>query len=500
MQYSKALRLALIAAIGGGLFSLLLLIFIAQMNSDTIAIESLQNLILENPLLWGLILLPVIASTIAVFSNRNFQIIAKNGQYFESLFQVTPLAIVTLDLNHKIINANPSFEKLFGYKEKEIIGLYLDNLITSDATFSEAEKFTSDIIAGKYVTFITQRFRKDGSPVIVELFGVPVIVDGLQIGALGLYHDVTERTLAKQKLKKSEEKYREIFENMIDFLYSHDLKGNFIDVNSTFIVTSGYDYETLLEMNIADLMFPEHRRFVHYYLSKVIKNGQSKGILPVQSKSGQTLFIEFKNSLIMEDGVPVAIQGSSRDITERFELEEKLKKSMQELDSLARTDALTGLLNRRGIYEHLESELKRSSREKIALSLALVDLDKLKNINDNYGHIVGDEALMSVANAINQSIRSYDRVGRLGGDEFLLVLPGASLDEAENVCARISSTVAKTKTSQSSLSFSVSIGLSSSLGDPQKIENVDDILTHTDDALYTAKQAGGGQVTSYNSK
>ena len=107
---------------------------------------------------------------------------------------------------------------------------------------------------------------------------------------------------------------------------------------------------------------------------------------------------------------------------------------------------------------------------------------------------------MAVAQSINKGIRSYDRVGRHGGDEFLLVLPGASLSQAEKVCARIVTSVAETQSSQKSLSFSVSIGLVSMLGGTQAEENINDLLTRTDDALYIAKKAGGGQVASFDSK
>lgn len=171
---------------------------------------------------------------------------------------------------------------------------------------------------------------------------------------------------------------------------------------------------------------------------------------------------------------------------------------MHELDTLARTDALTGLFNRRGIYEQLEAEQKRALRERLPLTVALVDLDGLKQINDQYGHMVGDEALKVVAEGINKRIRSYDRVGRHGGDEFLVVLPGAALDQAEKVCARIADTIAKTKTSKDNLSFSASIGVAEFFASPENDETIDEALIRADDALYFAKQAGGGKVATYD--
>ncbi len=323
-----------------------------------------------------------------------------------------------------------------------------------------------------------------------------MLVEGKQVGVLGVYHDVTERTQVRHALRQSEEKYRDIFENVKDFLYTHDLEANIIDANPAFVRSFGYEIDELLQMNIKDLMPDDQKRFFPYYLPKVIKEGHAEGVFQVQSKSGKKYVIEYKNSLIMDEQGPVGIRGSARDITQRVEFEEKLKKSMQELDELARTDPLTGLFNRRGIYEQVASEHKRAERNSLPLSIALVDLDDLKNINDNFGHRNGDEALIAVAKSINRAIRLYDHVGRHGGDEFLIVFPGATLDQAKDICSRISKLLMESPSSQEGLFFSASIGLTSFSESPDESESIDDVIVRADDALYLAKEMGAGQVVT----
>lgn len=494
MSNSSAQRLALIAAVGGWITVLFLLNFIAQINSDISQLESLRLLFSEHTVLWGLIIFPLMASIAAVIFNKNIQDVTQHSLYFETLLEASPIAIVTLDLDHRIIAANPTFERLFGHAQKDIVGLELDSLITTGELNEQARNLTEGALDGKSVFIAAPRMHKDGTLVDVEVHGVPVIVNGAQIGVLGLYHDVSARTKAEAALRESEEKYRNIFESVIDFLYSIDLQGNIIDANPAFEKVTGYDLDSLLTMKIEDLMPTAHKRFFPYYISKVANKGRSNGILHIQSKTGEEKIVEYKNFLIVGPDGPTGVRGSAREITKRVELENQLKQSLDELDALARTDALTGLFNRRGIYEHLESELRRTERQRIPFSIVLIDLDKLKHINDNYGHGMGDEALLAVSQAILKSIRSYDRVGRHGGDEFLLVLPSSTLSQAEMICQRIATAVAETKASQEGISFSISIGVACFFEDEEVNESLDEVIGRADDALYLAKESGGNQV------
>ena len=131
--------------------------------------------------------------------------IIKQSQLFQALVDNNPIAVVTIDLNNKIVSFNPAFESLFGYSENDVLGKDIDELITTVAIQEEARRYTQRVIKGKTVHCTGVRQRKDGSFVDVEIFGVPVIVDGEQVGVLALYHNISEQKHAEEALRKSEE-------------------------------------------------------------------------------------------------------------------------------------------------------------------------------------------------------------------------------------------------------------------------------------------------------
>lgn len=144
--------------------------------------------------------------------------IVKQKQFFEALSQNSPIAIVILDQDHNIVSCNLAFEELYNYEEKEVIGKNLDQLITTEDTRSGAIDLSKKALDGP-VFHTGKRVRKDGTFVDVELFGVPVIVDGETIGLLALYHDITELVRARQEAIEADEAKSEFLANM-----SHEIR------------------------------------------------------------------------------------------------------------------------------------------------------------------------------------------------------------------------------------------------------------------------------------
>ncbi len=177
-------------------------------------------------------------------------------------------------------------------------------------------------------------------------------------------------------------------------------------------------------------------------------------------------------------------------------LETDLKQANSLMEAMALHDSLTGLYNRRAIYKHLDAELNRASRENRPLSLVMLDIDHFKLINDRYGHLSGDWVLNQVAEINRQGVRSYDWVGRWGGDEFLIILPGAASICATNISERILARLAaihEPMADGSELSFTASIGIYTYLGG--KVEP-DQLVQLADEALYQAKNLGRGRVVA----
>jgi two-component system, cell cycle response regulator len=179
-----------------------------------------------------------------------------------------------------------------------------------------------------------------------------------------------------------------------------------------------------------------------------------------------------------------------------LQLEDGLRTAQEQMEHQAMHDALTGLLNRRAIEKHAEAEVSRAVRSSGLVSLLLMDLDHFKLVNDHYGHAVGDQALQLFAKVVLDSVRLYDWVGRWGGEEFLSVLPGASLAEAGQVAERIRASTELIKFSFSEaadLKLTVSIGVASASGASGPIL-LDKLVQSADVAAYTAKDQGRNKV------
>lgn len=177
-------------------------------------------------------------------------------------------------------------------------------------------------------------------------------------------------------------------------------------------------------------------------------------------------------------------------------LESRLRETLEQLQVMATYDSLTGLLNRRAVYERAQTELDRTRREVCSLSLVMLDIDHFKSVNDKYGHLVGDQALRLVAGTITQNKRSYDWAGRWGGEEFLLVLPDTSLLEAGDIAERMRANVASLQFPLADgqyLNLRVSLGVSSVDANSQH-PTLGELIQQADDALYCAKKQGRNKV------
>jgi diguanylate cyclase (GGDEF)-like protein len=172
----------------------------------------------------------------------------------------------------------------------------------------------------------------------------------------------------------------------------------------------------------------------------------------------------------------------------------------EKLRYYATHDSLTGLLNRRTVFERLNAEISRAKRENNPLTIALLDLDHFKEVNDKYGHVIGDGVLCEIALRIRSTLRSYDFiglyesydiVGRYGGEEFLIVAPGVGPSDAENVFERVRSCISdqEMNISGTSVSVTASVGVIT-LDRDASLDQLTQLINAADKELYLAKQEG----------
>jgi len=181
-------------------------------------------------------------------------------------------------------------------------------------------------------------------------------------------------------------------------------------------------------------------------------------------------------------------------VLENVKLYELARIREEQYHLLSITDVLTGISNRRHVLEEGTKIFLRAQRYQLPLSMLMIDIDHFKRVNDTYGHSTGDRAICQVAHTCRQLVREIDLTGRLGGEEFVIVLPDTSLSGAVNLAERLRKTVEEDKIQaddHSYFSISVSIGVSAYNKSESTFENM---LSRSDQALYKAKEMGRNRV------
>lgn len=184
------------------------------------------------------------------------------------------------------------------------------------------------------------------------------------------------------------------------------------------------------------------------------------------------------------------------DITQRKLAEEELKAAKDRAEELASKDELTGLDNRRAFFDQGYRIFKQAVRYKHPVSVIMMDIDHFKNVNDSYGHSVGDKVLQAVAEHLQSMVREIDIVARIGGEEFAFILPETAIDEAVNLAERLRLKIAEARVlhEEKQIKITASFGVSSR---PVENETLETMLTRADDALFMAKKKGRNQVRTY---
>ena len=197
-------------------------------------------------------------------------------------------------------------------------------------------------------------------------------------------------------------------------------------------------------------------------------------------------------------GRALRVIGTHTDISQRREMEDLLRRQAEELTILATTDSLTGLLNRRCFLEKAEAEWQRSQRYQRSLAIIMVDIDFFKRVNDTYGHAAGDVVLRKVTEALGSNKRATDILGRLGGEEFALLLPESAIGGAQVVADSLRKIVADHPVplpDGTMVPVTASFGVACS---GRANDSIKDILNRADEALYDAKQSGRNQVKCHD--
>ncbi len=267
-----------------------------------------------------------------------------------------------------------------------------------------------------------------------------------------------------------------------------DRKGDIEYVNDRFCVVSGFSIDKVMGKNPRVLKSGEKSADEYKELWNTITQGRTwRGEFHNKRNDGSYYWAEAQISPITDNSGHIThFIGIQEDVTEKRELQKKLKQ-------MAETDPLTGSFNRRYFLEQIEAEITRCRRHGRAFSLLLLDIDRFKSINDQWGHPVGDQVLSHIVKLLQASIRGHDVLARFGGEEFVILLPETDIVQAEAFAERICSTIEASamQAGDKTVLVTASIGCSQWNSDEA---GFDDLLTRSDAALYRAKKQGRNRV------
>lgn len=396
------------------------------------------------------------------------------------LFEYAPDGYYISDLKGVFIDGNKAAEKIIGYKKEEIVGKsYLKLPILTKKEISKAIKLLTRNKLGKPTG--PDEFaltKKDGRIAYVEISTYPVKIDSF-IRILGIARDITEKKQAQQELLMSEEKFKMIFNNANDCIMIYDFNGKVLEINDKACKKLGFSRTNLLNKPITDSSIIEYFKDLDEKKQELQKKGSLIFESTIVSKNNKKIPVEISSKIIDYNNTK-AVLSISRDITERKKVEELVRK-------LAYKDSLTELPNRLLFIEHFNLIKANAERHNKKFAVMLIDLDNFKTVNDTIGHNGGDKLLKDVGKRFISSLRKEDMVARIGGDEFLLLIPEMkSMQNAENVAEKLVEIFRKQFViSNHKIRITLSIGISIF---PDNGRTYDILLKKADSAMYKVKK------------
>ena len=294
-----------------------------------------------------------------------------------------------------------------------------------------------------------------------------------------------------REIGASEAKYRSVFESVNEGIYRCAPDGGFVEVNPAMASMFGFEDSAAFLKEVASLedLF-DCRDTYDRYLDLLSLDCVHRHEVRVCRPGCEALWAEVSASVIRDEESQecTGVVGVMADVTER-------KRMLEEMCRLARTDSLTGLFSRGHFMELAGREVARCRRNLSPLSLLIVDVDYFKCVNDTFGHDVGDQALIALASVMRRAVREVDVIGRLGGEEFVVLLPDAGRQEAVAVSERVVEAVRARviECSEGEVALTVSVGVTPW----REGDDLDDLLKFADIALYAAKKKGRDRVEAY---
>lgn len=386
----------------------------------------------------------------------------------------------------RIIDVNDTFCNMVGYSREELLSLRVSDLEAVESPEETAAHIRKVIETG-HDLFDTRHRHKDGH--LVE-FEVSVTYADIRGGVIFVFvRDIGERKRQEAELELS----ASVFNASTASILVADANGFIVSVNPAFTQTTGYEAHEVIGRNPRLLSSGrQSREFYQDMWQTLNKTGHWEGEWWNKRKDGE-LYAEQVSLNIVRNKVGNVHRyvKISSDVTEKKRLDDLIWRQ-------ANYDSVTNLPNRRLFLDRLAQAIKKCHRTNESLALLFIDLDRFKEVNDEFGHAVGDRLLVEVSRRINACVRSSDTVARLGGDEFTVALADlAKTSRIEKVARNITDALAQPfQLDEIETSISASMGIAIY---PVDASVIDELINKADEAMYAAKNSGGNRF-AYASK
>jgi len=394
----------------------------------------------------------------------------------QAVLQSTADGILAADNNDNILAYNVQFKNMWNIppdflekKDADLIQYVKEQLLNPEAFMEKIHNLKHS----EKEEFDTLHFKDRR---IYERYTAPLIRDGEAWGRVWSFRDITHRKIIEDTLRESQEMYKEIITSIEEGYYETDLKGKITYCNDSAAKILGYYREEFLGMNYAQIASDPQRVYNTFY--QIYRSGRPRQdvVLEMVRRDGDIVYVELSVSLIRDkDESVTGFRGVSRDITERKRMEEHLH-------YLSMHDQLTGIYNR----AYFEEELNRPrSDSEYPMSIISIDLDGLKLVNDTVGHNKGDELLTLSAEILEEVVGGQGILCRVGGDEFVALLPSTTSEEGEKIIERVLSKVNEyNNTLDDRIPLSLSMGLAVA---EDKNESLEEVFKEADELMYRDK-------------
>lgn len=414
-----------------------------------------------------------------------------------NFIEAIPEALLLVDKTGHVQFVNEGACQLFGYEKSELLGMVVEQLIPARYRHYHVqlrsqlgyEKKIRKLGEGK----ILYACHSDGRDLPVH-----ISIGALHANCSTSFYVVTlvdrsEQLKVETEFRNSSSFYHNLFEKLPLPYQSLDIEGNLIAVNQTWLDFLGYEEDEVIGRFFGDFMTESSLQLLGVTFEKFKREGYvSSPIFETKRKGSDEPLIVTINGRVERDAAERFIRTHCvlTDVTQRIKAE-------RELQQRAFFDGLTGVFNRDHFYQLANTQFASARRNGFPLTLLMLDVDHFKRINDSYGHAAGDTVLKTLAKSFPNTLREQDISGRVGGEEFAILLPKTNQKNGVQIAERLRLTLAQQlipMENQATINITVSMGVAHLI---DADTSFDSLMKRADKALYRAKHLGRNQTINF---